>query len=71
MSTDSVANDHTLTLKSNINMAGLGRTFNQAIDAPTMPLVSQDRSVRNATGQRSQSSTGACDACRLRKVNFQ
>lgn len=50
-------------------MAGLGGALDQAINAPSMPTVLEDHSARNGTRQSSQSSTGACDACRLRKVN--
>ena len=52
-------------------MAGLGGVFDQAGNAPSMPPVPEDRSVPNATGKSSQSSTGACDACRLRKVKLE
>ena len=61
----------TRTLESNNDMAELEGTFDQAINAPSTPTVSEDRSARNATRQSSQSSTGACDACRLRKVKSQ
>ena len=60
----------TRTLYSRINMAG-SEVFDQAINAPPMPTVPEDRSAQNATGQGSQNSIGACDACRLRKVEFQ
>lgn len=49
-------------------MTGPEAAFDQTASAPTMSIVPEDRPAPKAPTKGGQSSTGACDACRIKKV---